>query len=589
MRDRPEKTSERGRINRHLSARVFRAALVCCIVLGAVALLAGLAFYTYSLSRQLIDKAYSISHIAALTATKGAEAPELASKTMEIYRSLTPEQRADVNSASYRERFAPVEQSYSQVKMWHMLREFRESADVRNVYLGMFDRETSALVLICDPTVERENHSAGLWKEVPQKEIAKFLEYDGEGMLYYIGYWKEYGWMCTAGVPVVSEEDGAGETVAFLLTDVTLTTLVTGIRAFALQFSILQLALTALIAFLLTRRMRRTVVEPVNAIADAARGYAEDKRSGKSEKHFSYLNIHTGDEIENLSKVMEEMERDIAAFETDLTEATAERERISTELNMAAAIQTQVLPGEFPAFPDRREFTVFASMTPAKEVGGDFYDFFMVDRDHLALIIGDVSGKGIPAALFMMTSRTMLRDAAMSGADPAAVLSRVNAQLCENNQECMFVTVWLGILEISTGKLTCADAGHEPMLLQQDGAWELLPKDGAAAALGVFEPEFIEPDTPFAYRNRELTLRPGDGVFLYTDGVNEAMTEAGKQFGYERLRTAVETSPSCAPEELLPHVHRAVNEYVCGAPQYDDITMLALRFFGENGEKPADL
>ena len=587
MRDKPQETGGRGRINRHLSARVFRAALVCCIVLGAVALLAGLAFYTYSLSTQLIDKAYSISHIAALTATKGAEGPELAAQTMEIYRSLTPEQRADVNSASYREQFASVEQSYSQVKMWHMLREFRESADVRNVYLGMFDRETSALVFICDPTVKRENHSAGLWKEVPQKEISKFLEYDGEGMLYYIGYWKEYGWMCTAGVPVVSEEDDAGEAVAFLLTDVTLTTLITGIRAFALQFSILQLALTALIAFLLTRRMRRTVVEPVNAIADAARGYAEDKRSGKGEKHFSDLNIHTGDEIENLSKVMEEMERDIAAFETDLTEATAERERISTELNMAAAIQTQVLPGEFPAFPDRREFTVFASMTPAKEVGGDFYDFFMVDPDHLALIIGDVSGKGIPAALFMMTSRTMLRDAAMSGADPAAVLSRVNAQLCENNQECMFVTVWMGILEISTGRLTCADAGHEPMLLQQGGAWELLSKDGEAAPLGVFEPEFIDPDTRFAYRNRELTLRPGDGIFLYTDGVNEAMTEAGKQFGYDRLRTAVGTAPSCAPEELLPHVHRAVNEYVCGAPQFDDITMLALRFFGENGEEPA--
>ena len=588
MENEPRKAEGRGKRNRYLSARVFGAVLACCIVLGAVALLAGLAFYTYSLSRQLIDKAYSISHIAALTATRGAEGPELAAETMEIYRSLTPEQRADMNSASYREKFASVEQSYSQEKMWHMLTEFRESADVRNVYLGMFDRDTSALVCICDPTVGGKPYRAGLWKEVPQQEISKFLEYDGEGMLYHIGYWEEYGWMCTAGVPVVSEEDG-GKTVAFLLTDVTLTTLVTGIRTFALQFSILQLALTALIAFLLTRRMRRTVVEPVNAIADAARGYAEDKRSGKSEKHFSYLNIHTGDEIENLSKVMEEMERDIAAYETDLTEATAERERISTELNMAAAIQAQVLPGEFPAFPDRREFTVFASMTPAKEVGGDFYDFFMADPDHLALIIGDVSGKGIPAALFMMTSRTMLRDAAMSGADPAAVLSRVNAQLCENNQECMFVTVWLGVLEISTGRLICADAGHEPMLLQRGGAWELLPKDGAAAALGAFEPEFTDPDPRFAYRNRELTLRPGDGIFLYTDGVNEAMTEAGKQFGYDRLRAAVESAPSCAPEELLPHVHQAVNEYVCGAPQFDDITMLALRFFGERGEVPADV
>ena len=250
---------------------------------------------------------------------------------------------------------------------------------------------------------------------------------------------------------------------------------------------------------------------------------------------------------------------------------------VAAELSMAASIQSNMLPNTFPAFPGRSEFDIYASMTPAKEVGGDFYDFFMIDGDHLALLIADVSGKGVPAALFMMTARTMIKGASHGARSPAQVLRFVNAQICENNPENMFVTVWLGFLEISTGSLLWADAGHDPLALYQDGAWMLLPR-GGGVALGFLEPELLDPDP---YADHEVRLKPGDAVFQYTDGVTEAMTEELEQFGYDRLLEALNVSPSADPETLLPRVRTALDAFVKGAPQFDDITMLSLRYRGK--------
>ena len=209
--------------------------------------------------------------------------------------------------------------------------------------------------------------------------------------------------------------------------------------------------------------MRRLVVEPINQMAEAASAYSEDHKSGKFEgHHFSNLNIHTKDEIEHLSNTMKEMESDIADYESNLTRITAERERMNTELSIAAQIQESTMPSVFPVFPDRLEFNLRAAVHPAKEVGGDFYDFYLIDEDHLALVIADVSGKGVPASLYMMGAKIMIGDYTQEGNySPAKILERVNDRLCARNKMEMFVTVWLGILEISTGKLTAANAGHE--------------------------------------------------------------------------------------------------------------------------------
>ena len=242
------------------------------------------------------------------------------------------------------------------------------------------------------------------------------------------------------------------------------------------------------------------------------------------------------------------------------------RQRIETELNVATQIQADMLPSIFPAFPERPEFDVYADMTPAKEVGGDFYDFFLVDHDHLALVIGDVSGKGVPAALFMVIAKTLLKNAAQVDLSPKAVLEKVNDQLCENNQAEMFVTVWLGIYEISTGKLTAANAGHEyPVLRRGDGTFTLI-HDRHGFVLAGMEGS--------RYREYELALAPGDTLFVYTDGVTEATDGANTLYGTDRMLEALNSLPSGTPQELLHIVKESIGSFVGSVPQFDDITML---------------
>ena len=242
------------------------------------------------------------------------------------------------------------------------------------------------------------------------------------------------------------------------------------------------------------------------------------------------------------------------------------------ELDMATEIQTGMLPSAFPAFPNRSEFDLYASMDPAKEVGGDFYDFFMIDDDHLGMVIADVSGKGIPASLFMMSAKILINDHSTMGGTPADILERVNKRVCANNDSHMFVTVWLGILEISTGKLTSASAGHEYPMINTNGKFELL-KDKHGLAIGAMDIA--------RYRNTEVTLKKGDSIFVYTDGVAEA-TDANLQlFGTDRTLEALNAIPEGTPqEEVLTRVRAAVDAFVKEAPQFDDLTMLGLKYNG---------
>ena len=265
-----------------------------------------------------------------------------------------------------------------------------------------------------------------------------------------------------------------------------------------------------------------------------------------------------------------------------------EKDRIAKELDMAAGIQLSMLPGSFPAFPERKEFELLASMDPAKEVGGDFYDFFLTDEDHLALVMADVSGKGVPAALFMMIAKTLLKNSAKPGFSPAAVLEEVNGQLSEGNDNGMFVTVWLGVLELSTGRLVWADAGHEKPALFRDGGWSLLRKH-SGIALGMMDPELLALDEEPAFVDQETILAPGDAVFQYTDGVTEATDEKKRLFGEDRLLEALNASRAETPEALLPYLRGKIDAFVKAAPQFDDITMLALLYRGcENGGEGQD-
>ena len=261
----------------------------------------------------------------------------------------------------------------------------------------------------------------------------------------------------------------------------------------------------------------------------------------------------------------------------NLRKLTAEKERINTELNMATQIQNGMLPSSFPPFPDRKEFDLYASMTPAREVGGDFYDFFMIDADHLALVMADVSGKGVPGALFMMVSKVILKNNAMVGKSVGEILAITNDLICANNQIEMFVTVWMGILEISTGKITAANAGHEYPAVMKDGRF-LLYKDEHSFVIGGMN--------GVHYKEYQLQLEKGDKLFLYTDGVVEATDEKGALFGTERMIDALNTCADLAPREILAGVKNAVDAFVGEAEQFDDLTMLCLSYKGPDPGKP---
>lgn len=274
------------------------------------------------------------------------------------------------------------------------------------------------------------------------------------------------------------------------------------------------------------------------------------------------------DEIGELANAFNNMSASLQEYIKNLSSVMAEKERIGAELNVATQIQADMLPSIFPAFPEREEFDIYATMQPAKEVGGDFYDFFLVDEDHLAVVIADVSGKGVPAALFMVIAKTLLKNRAQMGDSPAKVLEVVNNQLCENNKAEMFVTVWFGVMQISTGKIVAANAGHEkPIIRKADGEFEIF-KDKHGFVMGGME--------GMKYKEYEFEIEKGGCLFVYTDGVPEATSSESELFGMERLVQVLNEEKDAPLPDILKSVKGSIDKFVKDAPQFDDITMLAL-------------
>ena len=552
-----------------LSTRVFRLVLLGASIMGILLLLLGMFLYSLAVANQYISTSYTLAHSAAEVLQKSEDVQALANEVTGRFRSMTDAERSDVDSEAYESRFADVQERKDFISIRTTLGYFLESSDVYDVYLAFYDRETGGLLYFADPS-EEDVALPGYWEEVNASEIERFLSWDGEGMLYNISKMEKYGWICTSGYPLKNEK---GEIYAFVLADITLKELVPKLTGFALGYGALLIVLIPLFGWLMLRHIKKKIVNPVNTIAEAAQTYVQSKSSGGQRGAlFEGLNIHTGDEVENLALSMTEMEKDITNYEENLTRVTAEKQRIGTELALATRIQADMLPNIFPAFPERKEFNIYASMTPAKEVGGDFYDFFFVTQDRLAMVIADVSGKGIPAAMFMMMAKSMIQTQAASGRGPKEVLETVNRLICANNQEEMFVTVWFAILDMKSGRLTAANAGHEyPILKKPDGDFEIY-KDKHGFVIGGME--------HMRYKEYEIQLEPGSKLFVYTDGVAEATSMDLELFGMERTLEALNEAKDGSAEEILLSVNRAIDRFVGDAEQFDDLTMMCLEYNG---------
>ena len=369
----------------------------------------------------------------------------------------------------------------------------------------------------------------------------------------------------TTLVPVTKS---SGEVAAILCMQRPMSELEEASRPFVQKIAFSTILLSIIAVAFAAVFFKRQVVEPVKIASDEASRFARENTKGKPIGKISKY-----EEIARLATSIDTMETDMVNYMEHLTTLTADKQRISTELSLATQIQATMMPHIYPAFPDRTEFDIYALMHPAKEVGGDFYDFFLIDEDHLCMVMADVSGKGIPAALFMMASKIILQSCAMLGQSAAEILTKTNEAICSNNQAGMFITVWLGILEISSGKLTAANAGHEyPVIKRADGAFEVM-KDKHGLVIGALE--------GVRYREYELQFEPGMKLFLYTDGVPEASDAENRMFGLPRMLSALNADKDAGPEKLLNHVLDAMGDFVKDAEQFDDTTMLCLEYRGK--------
>lgn len=391
-------------------------------------------------------------------------------------------------------------------------------------------------------------------------DIKEQLQTGSRTSNYYISE-SRFGYNTSAVLPIpLADTDLA----ALICVEIPMAALQDAIREFSFHTLGVIVIAMGLILLLFVSYLYRTVIRPIDIIAEETEAFGDsgEQLSGRLKE------VQTGDELQGLAESVLRMEQGILDYVKHITAVTAEKERIRTELNVAAQIQAHMLPGTFPAFPDRKEFDLYASMTPAKEVGGDFYDFFLADHDHLVMVVGDVSGKGVPAALYMVISKTLIKNRTSDSLSPREILEEVNNQLCENREIDLFVTVWLGIMEISTGRVVAANAGHEfPSIRKGSGRFELL-EDPHGLVLGGMEES--------KYREYEFMLRQGEALFVYTDGVPETANEEEEFFGRDRMLAVLNQNPRDGPEQKIRQMEETMNEFVGEAPQFDDCTMFLI-------------
>ncbi len=371
-----------------------------------------------------------------------------------------------------------------------------------------------------------------------------------------------FGRSVSAWAPVLDSE---GNLVAMIEADYYLTEVQHRTRELVLVVAAILAAGMAISLLILLRANNRILTNPLEKVMEVMDSYRD------GEVRLLEGGIQTGDEIQDVYETFVQMVEKMDTYIQNLTKVTGEKERISTELNVATQIQADMLPNIFPAFPDREEIDIYALMQPAREVGGDFYDFFWIDKNRMAFLVADVSGKGVPAALFMVIAKTIIKNNAMMGLSIEKVFEAVNNQLCEGNVESYFVTSWMGILDVETGKVEYVNAGHNiPLCLKKDGVeWVHSSPDLVLAAM-----------EGMPYTKVEFQLQPGERLLLYTDGVTESVNDVLEAYGENRLEQLITKTATMSVEETVDYIKADVEAFVGDAEQFDDITMLVMEYRG---------
>ena len=475
---------------------------------------------------------------------------DLANTTHGVYRGLDkPQEMFRDNKEEYYRRFTEITKNSKYIALQNKLKLLCSATQASEIDIFIVYPDEEMGIYIVDAR-EVELINCG-----EQFSMTKD-NFDENGL--FKGFYSQsrfFGKVWTSGIHLFDDKE-KGMSV-YMTADIPTSVINTKVNLFVIRLLIISLLLSAIVSVGITMILRRNLVRPVKEVSGLARSFIDGYENRAKDSGKVLINS------------MQKMESEMNGYIDDLKTATAERERISTELDLASKIQAAMLPSTFPPFPNRSEFNIFASMTPAKEVGGDFYDFYLIDDDHLALVIADVSGKGVPGALLMMVTKIIIKNYALMGNSPAKILELLNDQICSNNKADMFVTVWAGILTISEGKITAASAGHEyPFIKKGNGGFEVL-KDKHGFVIGGME--------DMTYTEYEIKLEKGDTLFLYTDGLVEATNTEDEMFGAKRALKHLNDTKDAPPEIILDHMKNAVKGFVGEAMQFDDLTMLALK------------
>ena len=417
----------------------------------------------------------------------------------------------------------------------------------------------------------------GLTGDYYSSDVAKrYLDGLNANEVTFFSNKTEFGYDYTGMMPI---KNSKGQAISLLCVDMSMNEISKVMVSYALATLAMMTLIALLAVYLANKWLKNRVTDPLIKLENVSKNFVESSHGAESPDQLVITDpdIHTGDELESLANTTSDMFSSMKNYMTSLISVTKEKERIGVELNVATSIQASMLPRIFPAFPGRPEFDIFATMDPAKEVGGDFYDFFMLDDHRIGLVMADVSGKGVPAALFMVISKTMIKNRAQVSDSPAEILGYVNDQLCEGNDAEMFVTVWMAILDINTGKGVAANAGHEHSVIRRkDGDYELVVYRHSPAVATM---------EGMRFREHEFELNPGDRLFVYTDGVPEAINEKKEFYGTDRLLDVLNADQDATIHELLVEVREDISKFAGKAEQFDDITMMAFDFRGPQPEK----
>ena len=542
--------------------------VILILVIGAVTLVNN--FFTTMKSYKR-ETAHNMEYAVSLIGTSYLE--KVYEKTRQKYESI-PSGVDDQFSDEYVYHFADIiDDDFWNARDIIVL--CREKNQLDSIALFFPDVEKQRAIFVIDGYELDDAYVPGQWLSTEDTDIDTPEEMErvaSSDVILHVGHGELNGWIATNYIKVF---DSNGDFLGYCTCDVNITDFFNRLIGSAIVYIIVFVAVVAFMAYRISRLLKKRIINPINTLALTAEEYTKRDKTieGEEKAFFESLHIDTGDEIETLYSSLSEMEADISATMKRIREMTAEKERVSAELAVATSRQAGMMPKDFTLFQGNKEFSIHASMEPAKEVGGDFYDAFMLDDDHLCMVMGDVSGKGVPAALFMARSMTAIRIRAKAGGAPSEILKDTNKVLCEGNEEMMFVTVWLAILTLSTGEVIETNAGHEnPAIREPDGDFTYIKLDHGVA-LGV--------NRRMKYVDDTFTMKSGSTLYIYTDGATEATDTEGERFYDERLLNALNEAKDKEPKEILEHVKERIDQFIKGAPQYDDLTMLAITYHGK--------